>query len=559
MNTKTTIVLLLLLATTSTLLHAQTVDTIQPNPKAVLLKRIWMIRGSTTGEERVGEGAGAVCDVSGDTVNDIAIRSMAPYSHWEIYPSKSPSPPSILPFWKSNDTAGVPPVVVGDFYGDNDPIVVLGTETDRWFFGNLYRTSHLHLYHVIDTPGVLQKRVSLPNDTLFNEPFYPTTVIATDLDNDDDDELIIALAAQVHQGVRSGIAELWIYEGGPNFQVDSPTVVLKDTEENRIRFSLAIARLNHDPFPDLLITADYQANRDHKLKFFFGKSNLSAFSTTPERSITLQDPDFPRIGNGLLLTDSDADSVDDLCLPGPDGNIYLWRLGLPGKSAQSRSFRLDDADLAWRSQGFLTPEPVGPINDSTKTYSALALLGPAPAGQGVQMIVLSGGSHGPNNTYEAYYNPASDGMIPFSVFGNGGPAGDVNGDGWSDYLAANPSWFGNDAGIAMILAGGPYIPRDDNTTSVRDIPAEGRSQALSVWPNPVGDELNIAWRGDLPRMPQRFTIHDPLGRLVASGTVQPSIGAARWECGHVAAGQYLLTAYDRHGEVIATTTIIKQE
>ncbi|KXK57034.1 MAG: hypothetical protein UZ07_CHB004000998, partial [Chlorobi bacterium OLB7] len=38
---------------------------------------------------------------------------------------------------------------------------------------------------------------------------------------------------------------------------------------------------------------------------------------------------------------------------------------------------------------------------------------------------------------------------------------DCNGDGWSDLLVNDPDWWGFDQGIAVILAGGPYIPHDD--------------------------------------------------------------------------------------------------
>ncbi|MBK8910943.1 MAG: VCBS repeat-containing protein [Chlorobi bacterium] len=385
--------------------------------------------------------------------------------------------------------------------------------------------------------------------------YLPADIRAADLDNDGDDELIVAVRYMLIDSVISQTAVIWIFSGGPNFQVDSPTLVLKDIEESS-DLNIAIADFNDDRYPDILLTAAYDPPRwIGQCKFFWGKPSLQQLSQHPDHAITLNDA---AIGVGTLpaILDLDGDSIADIA--GSKLPFSPLFLSSSGKPISQRTFRLDDADQLLFTPNFHPEFNLGPLNDSTHQHSMLPLFGPSPLG-GAMMIAFgtSNGRVDPN--YDAYYGSAADGMAPFSVFGKGGPAGDVNGDGWSDYLAASPSWSGNDAGIAMILAGGPYIPRDDNTTSVRDIPAEGRSQALSVWPNPVGDELNIAWRGDLPRMPQRFTIHDPLGRLVASGTVQPSIGAARWECGHVAAGQYLLTAYDRHGEVIATTTIIKQE
>ena len=189
----------------------------------------------------------------------------------------------------------------------------------------------------------------------------------------------------------------------------------------------------------------------------------------------------------------------------------------------------------------------------------LTLYGPDQRG-GAMLIALNGDTSEPiDGKYDAYYASSLDSLSAGTVFGYGGPAGDVNGDGWSDYLTAQPKWPGNDAGIAMILAGGPYIPRDDNTTSVQDIPAEGKHDALAVWPNPVREVLNIAWRGDLQRMPRRFAVHSIAGERVAGGAVEPSVGAAVWHCDGVASGSYVLTAYDAHDRVIATTTIIKNE
>jgi hypothetical protein len=157
------------------------------------------------------------------------------------------------------------------------------------------------------------------------------------------------------------------------------------------------------------------------------------------------------------------------------------------------------------------------------------------------------------------YNPSQDGLIesPFSGVSTAIP--DVTGDGWDDLLAANPEYGAfTPAGIAIILAGGPYIPRDSTWLGVRDIAAEGKHDALSLWPNPVRDELNIAWRGDLKRMPSRFVVHDLLGRLIASGTVDAGRGAALWRCADVAVGCYLLSIFDATNTLLSSTEVIKQ-
>jgi hypothetical protein len=72
----------------------------------------------------------------------------------------------------------------------------------------------------------------------------------------------------------------------------------------------------------------------------------------------------------------------------------------------------------------------------------------------------------------------------------------------------------------------------------------------------VHDELHIAWRGDLKRMPARFVVHDMLGTEVASGEVQPWRGEALWRCAEIPSGVYMVSIFGET-EVITTTTVNK--
>ena len=110
----------------------------------------------------------------------------------------------------------------------------------------------------------------------------------------------------------------------------------------------------------------------------------------------------------------------------------------------------------------------------------------------------------------------------------------------------------------MILAGGPYIPFDDPTVSVREEPVAGIRAGLFLWPNPVVDELHIAWRGDLTAMPRRFEIYDMAGRLVVGAEVDPSLGTVTWQCAGVESGSYLLIGYDRENKPITEARIVKR-
>jgi len=114
------------------------------------------------------------------------------------------------------------------------------------------------------------------------------------------------------------------------------------------------------------------------------------------------------------------------------------------------------------------------------------------------------------------------------------------------------------SGIAGILGGGPQIPRDP-TMGVRAIAGEGHEQAVALWPNPMREELHIAWRGDLRRMPSRFVVYDMLGREVARGDVEPGRGAALWRCGDLPGGVYLLSIHDSSGVPIATARVVKRD
>jgi hypothetical protein len=296
---------------------------------------------------------------------------------------------------------------------------------------------------------------------------------------------------------------------------------------------------------DLITAARYSDGA--KLKFYFGSETSPWSWSQPDRVIALSTDHHPRIGYGLTLLNADGDSTADLLLPGPDGRIYLFRSRGTGKSARTRSYDIADGDNSYYSPtGVVPTEASAPLNDASGLYDMMMLLDD-------KLMAFSGGPYGPDAAYEGTYR---DGLG--NVFGITRAAGDVNGDGWGDYLTANPRWWGLDQGIALILAGGPYIPRDDTTLAVRDIPTDEHSDALSIWPNPAREALNIAWRGDLRQPPHRFEIHDMRGLRVASGSVAPSAGAALWNCRDVPSGAYILSVFDTDEKLITTTPVLVQ-
>jgi hypothetical protein len=257
--------------------------------------------------------------------------------------------------------------------------------------------------------------------------------------------------------------------------------------------------------------------------------------------------------------DGTADLLGNVGLGNDRYQINVYRSKV-GKSARTRSYSIDDADQVFTTTNYYVEGNLGYLNDSLRRYQMVPFYGPDPRG-GARMLAFSGGPDGLNATYDAYYSAASDGLVEASVFGIGigGPIGDATGDGWDDYITGNPNWYGPlKQGIAILLAGGPYIPNDDPTVSVQHVATSERSDALHLWPNPVRDILHIAWRGDLKRMPARMAVHDISGRVITEGAVQPGRGEALWRCASVAVGTYVLTIYDSRGDVIATERVVKE-
>ncbi|MBS1911781.1 MAG: T9SS type A sorting domain-containing protein [Bacteroidetes bacterium] len=534
--------------------HAQASDTIVANPKAVLLHRIWMVRGGTTGQDRVGEGAGGIGDIDGDSISEFAVR-FGKAAQWRVYKGARPAP-STTPIWTLDSAAAAPAYpVVGDFWGTGHKAIGFGiyypsVQFDQRFFLAIYRTE---TGAIADTPALIMD----PNRTM-----TPSVIpgihdmYAADLDGDGADELIAVVYRLFRGNVESSNAEIWIYKGGPNFQVDTPTVIVRDPEANfGDMFYAAIADLDGDHRPDLITSGAYIDFNDGKKpkgksRIYWGEHGApwswNDITSYPSRTDTLglnissSQPTF-------TILDCDGDGVGDLLRSSTEG-VVLFRSGA-GKNIHVRSLKNDDADQRW--PGRITHDHAGYISDSLRHYDAVVVYSQ-------DMQVFNGGRGGPDLAFDAFYSAARDGLTDGNVFGQGGTLADCNGDGWDDYITANPSWFGFDQGIAIVLAGGPYIPRDSATIGVNDVAIAGVSRAISIWPNPARDEVHIAWRGDLHRMPSRFTAHDMLGRLVAEGRVESWRGEAVWQCGNRPSGIYILSIYSDDNSLLATARVIKE-
>lgn len=539
------LVLTLLLAERAPL-EAQPSDTITANPNAVKLRRIWTIVGKHE-QASVGVGVGSVNDVSNDSIADIAYFLG---QQWHVCYGAYPAPGTATN-WMSRPedslTPQIPYPVAGDFWGSGQPGVVFSAASkapnDYWFLLKAYR---------LDSTGHLpeQPTLSSPNGSYHCQK----ELLADDLDGDGADELILAFSCTAN-GVY--ITQTWIYKGGPAFQLDTPTVVVDDGELNQSsNYIMRIGDIDGDHKPDL-VTGGWYGSAGVKLKFWLGATGSLLAGRNPDLIVPLTDSASDQF---FSLLDVDNDGRADL-LRGVGGSKfgnYLFTSSLGGAISE-RSLQVDSADRKWPQSNLRGHGSAGYLIDSTRRYEAARIYVTSPFNaNSIMMMALGGGPNGPNSTYDAWYAPERDGLSPEYLFNTTTLIPDCNGDGWEDLFVGDSHYGGFNKGIALVLAGGPYIPRDNPNTSVEEIAVAGKERAISVWPNPARAELNIAWRGDLRPMPRRFAVHTLSGELVARGEVESHLGAAVWRCEGAPAGVYLLSVYGADGGVIATIRVVRE-
>jgi hypothetical protein len=502
--------------------HAQRIDTIKANPDAKPLRKIWEVTGGEFGGGRVGDGFGSVSDINGDSLEEWAVH-YGDAQEWHIfYGSReelSTTPVIII----DTITGVIAHPIVGDFWGTGHKALAFAQGNRKL---QIYRTDSLRLDTI--AAAVLDPSTMTPFTTISLQE-----VLAADLDNDGADELVL-----ISRGVGRGSSligrypEVWIYRGGSGFQVDTPTVILRDAENNGGNGgqTIVIGRADNDDKLDVITVSPY-SDGVSKTKFFFGREGSPWNWSEPDRVVAM---------GGVMPLDCDGDGVLDMMTGGEDHRVSLF-LSRSDKDIRIRSFAAHDIDQTlWASTYYCYPTRMGYLSDSSGRFDVLAI------NINGTSYLLSGGPDGPDPYYDAYTG---------ELYGRVIPVGDVNGDGWDEVMTGNYT-VNFEAGIALIYAGGPYIPSDPSL-GVRAVAGEEHSNAISIWPNPATTELHIAWRGDLKRMPRRFTIHDLVGTLVAQGEVASWRGEALWQCADAPSGAYVLSIMDYRGELITTVRVIK--
>ena len=505
------------------------VDSIRANPKAVPLHNIWSQRGNG-----IGNAVAGLWDINGDGRSEFAVQE-SNGGTWSVISLDSAGHPHEL--WRH--AFGSPQeIFFGDLFGNGRPVLIGDRQVDTAYLGTLYWLEFFGVDsgRIADTPFATWHSRQ-PGVHLAGTRFY-----VGDLDSDGADELIITSPVTNRNDTIRRYGEIWIYRGGPNFTIDTPTVVIRDSEDHGSNFHLSIGRLDRDQYPDLIVvTSDGGRIR-------WGGPDITLLDRPVDRQ-----PHFPIPipGTHVHLLDADGDGYSDLLWSGSEALLHL---SSTSKFPRSREYSRTDVDRVFVGRGTRT-FVLGPLNDSSGRYDMFGL----STGMGdATDLIFSGGAGGPDAAYDAWYNTSGDGLGSGYATYNHTPAGDVDGNGWNDWLIGTERFAGG-GGIAIVIGGGPYIPRDSMpASSIRDIAIGDRARALTVWPNPVVDVVHIAWRGDLSMTPESFDAYDVLGRLVARGDADHMRGEVVWDLSSLPTGIYFLSVKDRAGAVIATTSIRKR-
>jgi hypothetical protein len=493
------------------------------NPDAVRLRLLW----SKTSPERnaeVGRSIAALPDINGDGLAEVLIGTWTP-NEVRLYLG---APNGVRPdhVWERDYENPASGSSIPNLFGDGRRFLMLVSGGQA-----------IHFYSIDSGRIATTRAMSWPaieNDSLSSRRRLDGAVVA-DLDRDGDDELI-CFVSYMKGAPGPYQSQVWIYEGGPGFQLAAPTSVLHDpTLRESDFFGYCVADLDGDGHSDFGMLRRPTVASGNQLALWFGDGAIPTDGEAPDR---LVDVTF----NQWRVVNVDGDSAADFFT----GRSVYHSAG--GKSARTRSFQQADADVVLNGSGNLLN--FGPMNNRSGRYDMVGL------SAGILLSAFSGGPNGPDTTQDAFfdagYHGFTDGIGLLSL-----PAGDVNGDGWSDFICSNP-FYVERRGVVAILAGGPYIPVDDPSMGVREIATTERPRSLFLWPNPVRDHLNIAWRGDLRRMPSRFEVFDERGVRIADGSVDEFAGGAIWRCGEVAAGTYMLRVLDAAGDVIGTSALSKE-
>lgn len=507
------------------------------------LRTIWRLIGTGDENTRVALAYGRAGDVNFDAHDDFFVtRGMT----WHLFLGGDSV--SQIPAWSFVSQAhrlnSDPQALVGDFLGNDTSLV--GLRDDRCNDQN--GACYFRVQFFRPDAESLLATTSYVLDISRQPSGFRT--YASDLDRDGADELVVVNKEDNAVVVR-------VYQGGRDFQLEVPSWEFRTLDSIFSQASdqtvySTITYVDHDNNSDLVVATLDAVSGQNNVAFWWGKSgSVNGFwSAEPDRIISAPSTETSLFARDVEYSeDLDGDDIADFSdreYFGDNPGVNIW-LSRGHESARTREYTAETVDLlfpdALRRAGF------GYVADSLQRYQMLTLLN---LNEPRDAYGLGGGVSGPNFTYDAYLS-GRDGPQHGGIY-----AGDINGDGWSDRLVADAGYGGPVVGGAVIVAGGPYIPSDDPTVSVREAPVAGVAAGMHLWPNPVLDRLHIAWRRDLPQMPRCLQIFDLQGRLVSETPLATWSGIIELSLAEHPSGTYTALVLDPERRPLGDVTFIIQ-
>jgi hypothetical protein len=472
-------------------------------------------------------------DLDGDGIDEFAWRRQwaingPPSGTWMLRLSTRGYPQPAFEFFVASQMPS-DLLAAGDFWGRGRRSLGIGAQRLHAQFAVFRGDSDMYLHVVYAEHPTLVMSV----DSIAGRPRWMALrkAAAIDLDHDGADELLMLLDyisadSIVHNG------DLWIFRGGPDFQLTTPRVMIHD-----VGSTFALADLDGDGDTDM-VSAD-----STRVMFWRGGADDMTRWVYPDRTVR-RTVGSSSAGGRFALLDCDGDGGKDIVFTIGD-HPCLFRTGT-GKSVWTRSFEQDDADL------ILPRVPVyaavGHFCGSGR-YESLAL-------GGKELNILPGGPGGLSTISRAWYSEPPDSNLEVIDIRL---AGDVNADGWDDLSCLVHIHYSESHGTVIRALGGPRYPDergqrlgvDDETD--RSIPPD-----LRVRPQPAGGWLNVAWGECLQGRPGLIVVHDLLGREVIRREVGEGEREALLACDDLPPGAYLVSLSPRNGVPARTVAFVKR-